>query len=218
MTRTKVLLVDDHPLVREWLSNLINQQADMIVCGEAEDAPHALSLVASLKPHLAIVDLSLKSGSGIQLIKDLRQLDAALLILVLSMHDESLYAERVLRAGARGYVMKREVTKKIIGAIRDVLRGEIVLSEKLATTMLGRFLQGQPGSPTSPVAILADRELEVFQLLGRGWETRRIAEELHISIKTVQAHCARIKEKLNLKSATELLREAIRWEESHLPR
>jgi DNA-binding NarL/FixJ family response regulator len=218
MTRTKVLLVDDHPLVREWLSNLINQQADMIVCGEAEDAPHALSLVASLKPHLAIVDLSLKSGSGIQLIKDLRQLDAALLILVLSMHDESLYAERVLRAGARGYVMKREVTKKIIGAIRDVLRGEIVLSEKLATTMLGRFLQGQPGSPTSPVAILADRELEVFQLLGRGWETRRIAEELRVSIKTVQAHCARIKEKLNLKSATELLREAIRWEESHLPR
>ena len=218
MTKTKVLLIDDHPLVREWLSNLINQQADLTVCGEAEDAPHAVSLVASLKPHLAIVDLSLKTGSGIQLIKDLRQLDADLLILVLSMHDETLYAERVLRAGARGYVMKREVTKKIIGAIRDVLRGEIVLSEKLATTMLGRFLQGQPTGTSSPVEILADRELEVFQLLGRGWETRRIAEELRVSIKTVQAHCARIKEKLNLKSATELLREAIRWEESHLPR
>ena len=218
MTRTKVLLIDDHPLVREWLSTLINQQADLTVCGEAEDAPHALSLVASLKPRLAIVDLSLKSGSGIQLIKDLKQLDASLLILVLSMHDESLYAERVLRAGARGYVMKREVTKKIIGAIRDVLRGEIVLSEKLATTMLGKLLQGQADSTLSPVTILGDRELEVFQLLGRGWETRRISEELHISIKTVQAHCARIKEKLNLKSATELLREAIRWEESHLPR
>jgi len=218
MTRTKVLLIDDHPLVREWLSTLINQQADLSVCGEAEDAPHALSLVASLKPRLAIVDLSLKSGSGIQLIKDLKQLDASLLILVLSMHDESLYAERVLRAGARGYVMKREVTKKIIGAIRDVLRGEIVLSEKLATTMLGKLLQGQADSTLSPVTILGDRELEVFQLLGRGWETRRISEELHISIKTVQAHCARIKEKLNLKSATELLREAIRWEESHLPR
>ncbi len=218
MTRTKVLLIDDHPLVREWLSTLINQQADLTVCGEAEDAPHALSLVASLKPRLAIVDLSLKSGSGIQLIKDLKQLDASLLILVLSMHDESLYAERVLRAGARGYVMKREVTKKIIGAIRDVLRGEIVLSEKLATTMLGKLLQGQADSAISPVTILGDRELEVFQLLGRGWETRRISEELHISIKTVQAHCARIKEKLNLKSATELLREAIRWEESHLPR
>jgi len=218
MTRTKVLLIDDHPLVREWLSNLINQQADLSVCGEAEDAPHALSLVASLKPRLAIVDLSLKSGSGIQLIKDLKQLDPFLLILVLSMHDESLYAERVLRAGARGYVMKREVTKKIIGAIRDVLRGEIVLSEKLATTMLGKLLQGQADSTLSPVTILGDRELEVFQLLGRGWETRRISEELHISIKTVQAHCARIKEKLNLKSATELLREAIRWEESHLPR
>jgi len=218
MTRTKVLLIDDHPLVREWLSTLINQQADLSVCGEAEDAPHALSLVASLKPRLAIVDLSLKSGSGIQLIKDLKQLDPFLLILVLSMHDESLYAERVLRAGARGYVMKREVTKKIIGAIRDVLRGEIVLSEKLATTMLGKLLQGQADSAISPVTILGDRELEVFQLLGRGWETRRISEELHISIKTVQAHCARIKEKLNLKSATELLREAIRWEESHLPR
>jgi DNA-binding NarL/FixJ family response regulator len=218
MTRTKVLLIDDHPLVREWLSTLINQQADLSVCGEAEDAPHALSLVASLKPRLAIVDLSLKSGSGIQLIKDLKQLDPFLLILVLSMHDESLYAERVLRAGARGYVMKREVTKKIIGAIRDVLRGEIVLSEKLATTMLGKLLQGQADSTLSPVTILGDRELEVFQLLGRGWETRRISEELHISIKTVQAHCARIKEKLNLKSATELLREAIRWEESHLPR
>jgi DNA-binding NarL/FixJ family response regulator len=213
MTKTKILLVDDHPLVREWLTNLINQQTDMVVCGEAESASHALAVIANTQPDLVVVDLSLKNGSGIDLIKDLKELHPALLVLVLSMHDESLYAERALRAGARGYVMKREVTKNIITAIRQVLAGQLHVSERMAARIASKYAGALPVTAESPVTLLSDRELEVFQLLGQGCETKQIAETLHLSMKTVQAYCARIKDKLKLTNATELLREAIRWEE-----
>jgi DNA-binding NarL/FixJ family response regulator len=212
--KTKVFLVDDHPLVREWLTTLIHQQADMVVCGEAETAAQALGGVTTLKPDVAIVDISLQSGSGIELIKDLRAVQPQTATIVLSMHDERLYAERALRAGARGYIMKRETTKKIIAAIRDVLEGKLYLSPRLSSMFAEKFVQG--AKITSPIESLSDRELEVFQLLGQGQETRQIAETLHISMKTVQVFCARIKEKLKLSNATELLREAIRWHESHV--
>jgi DNA-binding NarL/FixJ family response regulator len=213
MTKTKILLVDDHPLVREWLTNLINQQPDMVVCGEAENASHALSVIERAQPNLVVVDLSLQGGSGIDLIKDLKELHPGLLVLVLSMHDESLYAERALRAGARGYVMKREVTKNILLAIRQVLTGQLHMSNRMAARIAGHYA-GEPSIATkSPVMLLSDRELEVFQLLGQGHETKQIAETLHLGMKTVQEYSARIKQKLKLTSATELLREAILWEE-----
>jgi DNA-binding NarL/FixJ family response regulator len=212
--KTRIVLVDDHPLVREWLTNLIHQQPDLIVCGEAETAPVALQTIAETKPDVAIVDISLKSGSGIELIKNIKAIHPRLAVIVLSMHDERLYAERALRAGARGYIMKRETTKKIITAIRHVLEGKLYLSEGLSTLFAEKFVDGRAASASSPLAQLSDRELEVFQLLGEGYETRQIAESLHISMKTVQVFCARIKEKLKLSNATELLREAIRWHEN----
>ena len=206
--------MDDHPLVREWLTNLIHQQADLAVCGEAETGPQALEAIAKLKPDVAIVDISLKSGSGIELIKNIKALRLSVAVIVLSMHDENLYAERALRAGARGYIMKRETAKKVIAAIHQVLEGKIYLSERLTTLFAQKFLDGNTAPDGSPIHQLSDRELEVFQLLGQGYETRQIAEKLRVSMKTVQAFCARIKEKLRLSTATELLREAIRWHES----
>lgn len=215
--KSKIFLVDDHPLVREWLTNLIHQQPDLEVCGEAETAPEAFQAIAKSKPDVAIVDISLKSGSGIELIRNIKTLRAPIAVIVLSMHDENLYAERALRAGARAYIMKRETAKKVIVAIREVLEGKIYLSEKLTALFAEKFLHGE-SSPSAPsITQLSDRELEVFQLLGEGYETRQIAETLHISMKTVQAFCARIKEKLKLSSATELLREAIRWHETKHP-
>jgi len=212
-----IFLVDDHPLVREWLTNLINQQPDMAVCGEAEEVPDALDSIAKLRPAVAIVDLSLKGASGLELIKDLKLRQPEVRVLVLSMHDEFLYAERALRAGARGYVMKRETARKVIVAIRQVIAGELYVSEKFAALMAQKFLEGGPVNG-SPIELLSDRELEVFQLLGQGYDTRRIAVTLKVSFKTVQSYCARIKEKLRLDGATALLREAIRWEESgHAP-
>ncbi|MFI5303453.1 MAG: response regulator [Nitrospiria bacterium] len=211
--KANVFIVDDHPLVREWLTNLIHQQPDFLVCGEAETAPNALQAISRLKPDVAIVDISLKEGSGIELIKNIQSVCPAVAVIVLSMHDESLYAERAMRAGARGYIMKRETTKKIIEAIRQVLGGKLYVSKRLTTLFAKKFINGNVPTNTSPVEQLSDRELEVFQLLGQGFETRMIAESLHISMKTVQAYCARIKEKLKLASALELLREAIRWHE-----
>ena len=216
--KRKVFLVDDHPLVREWLTNLINQQPDLTVCGETETAPKAREAIAALQPDIAIVDISLKDSSGIDLIKDLKQAQPRVAILVLSMHDESHYAERALRAGASGYIMKRETTRKVIDAIRRVLEGKLYVSETVAEAMTARFVRGKPAADLSPIEHLSDRELEVFEMLGRGLGTRQIAESLHVSIKTVQAYCARVKEKMNLNSATELLREAIRWNETRHPR
>jgi len=212
--KIKVLLVDDHPLVREGLVNLISQQADLQICGEAGNEPQALEIIRTVQPHVAIVDISLESGSGIELIKSIKAMFPAVAVLVLSMHDESLYAERALRAGARGYVMKREAAKKVIQAIRCVLAGQLYVSEKIDARMAEKFVEGRPTATASPIEQLSNRELEVFQLLGLGHNTRQIADHLHVGFKTVQAYCARIKEKLKLANATELLREAIRWQES----
>jgi DNA-binding NarL/FixJ family response regulator len=212
-SKKRIFLVDDHPLVREWLTNLINQQPDLSVCGEAETAPEAMQAILASKPDIAIVDISLKKSSGIELIKGLKQSSPATAVLVLSMHEESHYAERALRAGARGYIMKRETTRKVISAIRQVLAGGVYISEEIATSLAAQFVSGKPQAQNSPVDQLSDRELEVFELLGQGRGTRQIAEVLRVSVKTVQAYCARIKEKLSLSSATELLREAVRWYE-----
>jgi DNA-binding NarL/FixJ family response regulator len=212
--KARVLLVDDHPMVREWLANLINQQTDLQVCGEADCAPKAMQLMGVVNPQVAVVDISMDGGSGIELIKSIKASHPGVLVIVLSMHDEALYAERALRAGARGYIMKREATRNVLQAIRCVLGGKLYLSEKMAAILAEKFVQGQPQGPGSIVENLSDRELEVFQLLGRGYGTRQIAEELHVSVKTIQAFCARIKEKLKLANGNELLREAIRWHDS----
>jgi len=217
--KNRVFLVDDHPLVREWLTNLINQQADLEVCGEAENAAEALRGISAARPVLAIVDISLNAASGLELVKDICIQYPLVAPLVLSMHEEELYAERAMRAGARGYVRKRETSKNILAAIRRVLEGGIYVSEKVSNAMALKFLKGQEavGIPGSRVEQLSDRELEVFQLLGQGRSTSEIAGELHVSLKTVQAYCVRAKEKLGLRTAAELVREAILWQEgSHL--
>jgi DNA-binding NarL/FixJ family response regulator len=212
--KARIFLVDDHPLVREWLTNLIHQQPDLIVCGEAETASQAFEAIAKMQPAVAIVDISLKGSSGIELVRNIRTLRPPVAVIVLSMHDENLYAERALRAGAQGYIMKRETAKKVIAAIHQVLEGKLYLSDWLTALYAEKFLRGNaPTAGPSPDQ-LSNRELEVFQLLGQGYETRLIAETLHVSMKTVQAFCARIKTKLKLSNATELLREAIRWHES----
>ena len=212
--KRKVFLVDDHPLVREWLTNLINQQPDLAVCGETESAPRALQAIAGAQPDVAIVDISLKDSSGIELIKSLKLSHPDVAVLVLSMHDESLYAERALRAGAKGYIMKRETTRKVIEGIRQLLDGKIFVSDSVKEALALRLVENKTQTLRAPVEQLSDRELEVFEMLGQGLGTRQIADALRVSIKTVQAYCARAKEKLNVRSATELLREAIRWNES----
>jgi DNA-binding NarL/FixJ family response regulator len=211
--KKRILLVDDHPLVREWLANLIHQQPDLTVCGETESAPTALSAVATAKPDLVIADINLKNSSGIELIKNLKELHPNVPVLVLSMHDESLYAERVFRAGAHGYVNKRETAQKMVEAIRRVLEGKLYVSEKTAEILASQTIRGRVVSRAS-VESLSDRELEVFDKLGQGINTRQIADDFRISVKTVQEYCARIKEKLNLNNATELLREAVRWHDA----
>jgi len=210
--KIRVFLVDDHPLVRESLTSLINQQDDMEVCGQAEDMADGLKRIGSLAPDVAIIDISLKESSGLELVKALKLRFPATQLVVLSMHDEKLYAERCLRAGARAYVMKRESTRRIISAIREVAQGKLFLSDGMATELAQKFVGGKQ-SGGSPLEDLSDRELEVFNLLGRGLGTRQVAESLNVSIKTVQAYCARIKQKMQLGSATELLREAVRWQE-----
>ncbi|HZZ56417.1 MAG TPA: response regulator transcription factor [Opitutaceae bacterium] len=210
----RIFLVDDHPLVREWLSALLRQQPDFTVVGTAEDPGSALAGVAAAKPDVAIVDLSLKTGSGLDLIKDLKARFPAVAVLVLSMYEEIYYAERALRAGALGYVTKRESTARVVEAVRQVLSGRVYASPEL----MARLAERMVGRPTPPaqgaMAILSDREIEVFQRLGLGHPTRKIATDLKVSIKTVQAYCARIKEKLGIGSGTELMREAVRWVES----
>lgn len=212
---SNIFLIDDHPLVRLWLAQLIEEQSDLVVCGEADNVRDALSRIAATRPDLVIVDISLPGGSGIELIKILKSQYPHLLMIVLSMHDESVYAERAVRAGARGFVMKRETANQIIEAIYKVLRGKLAVSNAVAKAFADKFGDGRALAVGPTVGLLSDRELEVFELLGSGLDTRAIGERLGISIKTVQAHCARIKEKLELSNATELLREALRWFESH---
>lgn len=211
LKQKQIFLVDDHPLVREWLGHLINQQPDLAICGEAGDTISALREIRRISPDAVVVDISLGGSSGIELIKEIKITSPKVAILVLSMHEESTYVERALRAGALGYVVKRETTKQIVSAIRKVLKGEYFLSDPLAVAMTRKFVETPQRSGAFPVDKLSDRELEIFEMLGRGLETRTIAETLHISMKTVQAYCARIKEKLHLMNATELLREAVLW-------
>ena len=209
--KTKVLLVDDHPILRAGLGKLINQEADMMVCGEAEDGPRAFELAGTLSPDIAVIDVSLKGSNGIELIKNLKARYPELPTLVLSMHDESLYAERALRAGSLGYIMKEEAIEQVLVAIRKVLQGEIFLSEKMKGKMLHQMASGKGKVISSPIEQLTDRELEVFRLIGEGYSTRQIAGQLHLSVRTVEAYREYIKSKLNLKNATELVQHAFHW-------
>jgi len=215
--KSKILLVDDHPLVREWLTNLINEELDLEVCGETETARDAIGLIGTLSPQVVIVDISLGGGSGLELIKDIKAQHPQVSTIVLSMHDESLYAERAMRAGAAGYIMKREATSKVLDALRTVLAGRLFYSNAVNSLLAQKLVQGQTEKPTA-IETLSDRELEVFRLLGCGQSTRQISEQMHISFKTVQAYCARIKEKLNLANINELIFHAVRWHESQQPR
>jgi DNA-binding NarL/FixJ family response regulator len=215
--RKRIFLVDDHPLVREWLGHLINRQTDLTLCGEAGDGSEAMREIRRRAPDAVVVDISLGGSSGIELVTEIKLAFPKVAVLVLSMHEESTYVERALRAGALGYVAKRETTTKIVSAVRQVLRGEYFLSGPHALAITRKFVETPARAGLSPAERLSNRELEVFEMLGRGFETRRVAEELHISMKTVQAYCARIKEKLHLNSATELLREAILWDQRDNP-
>jgi DNA-binding NarL/FixJ family response regulator len=210
----RILIVDDHPILRQGIGQLINAEPDLMVCGEAEDAHQALSAVGVTKCDIAIVDISLKGTSGIELLKNLKVHYPKLQVLILSMHDETIYAQRALRAGASGYIMKQEATEKVLGAIRKILNGEIYLSERLGSRMLSQLVGGRGAIPSSPIDQLSDRELEIFGLIGQGHGTRPIAEKLHLSVKTVESHRAHIKEKMNLKNATELVHHAIQWAQS----
>jgi DNA-binding NarL/FixJ family response regulator len=215
---TRVFLIDDHPLVREFLASLIERQPDLTVCGEADRPAAALSGIASTQPDVAIVDLSLGDQSGLDLIRTLKAAHPNVAVLVLSMHDEDLYAERALRAGARGYIMKREATRNVVLAIRRVREGGIAVSDRLAESLAAKLVGGAAPAPKSPVESLSDRELQVFRLLGEGRTTRQIAEALHLSFKTVQAYYARIKLKIGVESGAQMLRDAIRWVEEQAGR
>ena len=207
----RVLLVDDHPIVREGLAARMELEGDMSVCGLAESASQAMDLINETSPDIVITDLSLSGKPGLELIKDIRAARPSLPILVLSIHDEELWAERVLRAGAQGYVMKAQATEKVMDAIRRVLAGGVWLSERMNSAVLGRLAQGQTKVSDTPLVVLSDRELEVFQMIGQGLSVKEIAAHLYLSAKTVEVHREHIKEKLGLKSSAELLRYAVTY-------
>jgi len=207
----RILLVDDHPMVRERLTEAILREPDLTVCGEAEDRFQAMEKIAATRPDLAIVDLTLKRSHGMELIKDIRSRHPDLAVLVVSMHDEMLHAERVIRAGARGYITKQEATRKIMVAIRTVLNGDVYLSEKMAAQIAASAVGRTQAKTSLPMDKLSDRELLVFEMIGRGCGTRQIADELHLDMRTVETYRARIKEKLDLKSSSEFRQLAIRW-------
>jgi DNA-binding NarL/FixJ family response regulator len=206
-----VFVVDDHPIVRQGLALLINQEADLAVCGEAEEMHSALSAIQAARPDILIVDISLNGPDGLELLKHIRINSPRLPVLILSMHDESIYAERALRAGANGYIMKQEATEKVMVALRRILSGEIYVSDRIANSMLRHYVRGANVSEHSSISDLSDRELEVFRLIGEGQGTRQIAEALHLSVKTVESYQAHIKEKLSLRSARELVQHAVQW-------
>lgn len=209
--RKKLLLVDDHPMMREGLAQLIRQEADLMVCGEAENAPSALDAVGRLKPDLVLADITLPGRNGIELIKDIQALRPGLPVLVISMHDEELYAERVLRAGGRGYIMKQAGGEKMMQAIRQVLGGKVYVSEKMSAKILDVFSGRTEPKKGSLVDCLTDREFELFQLIGQGKGTAEIAADLHLSAKTVEVHRANIKKKLKLETTPQLICYAVRW-------
>ena len=216
-TKKRILIVDDHPMMRQGLAQLIDNESDLSVCGEADTAGQALTGIGTQKPDLVIADISLPDKNGLELIKDLQAMHSSLPVLVVSMHDESLYAERVLRAGGRGYIMKQEGGKKLMEAIRQVLSGQIYVSEKMSAKILEIFSGRRPQASHSPLEHLSDREFEVFQLIGEGKATREIADHLHLSVKTVEVHRANIRKKLKLGSGTDVVHQAIRWVESQKP-
>jgi DNA-binding NarL/FixJ family response regulator len=212
--KTRIMIVEDHPIFRMGLRELINVEDDLVVCGEADEAGEAFREISQSRPDMVIVDISLKGRDGIDLVREVSRQDKHLPMLVLSMHDESLYAERSLLAGAKGYIMKRETSSSIVEAIRCVLNGKIYLSEKIKGDLLDRFVRGPHQFDRSPVDRLTDRELEVFQWLGRGLSTNEIAQKLNLSAKTIGTYRERIKEKLNLRHASELLWHAMLWVEN----
>ena len=209
--KTRILVVDDHPMTRAGLIHVINHQPDLIVCGEAESAAQALDILDSSQPDLLLIDITLPGKSGLELIKDVKAMRPELLMLVISMHDESLYADRVLRAGARGYITKHEGGEKLMKAIRRVLSGKIYVSESMSAHILEIFSGGQTAPDRSSIEKLSDREFEVFESLGEGLSSQQIAKRLHLSAKTVDAHRANIKTKLNIKTTAELISYAARW-------
>ena len=209
--RRRVFLVDDHPLVREWLASMVALETDLEVCGQAEEAATALAAVPQARPDLMVVDLSLPRGSGLDLIKDMRAQFPAVRLLVLSMHDEASVAERAFRAGAHGYAVKRESGPRIIDGIRTVLEGKFYASPSLTAQLAGRMFGGAAHGGGSPEDLLSDREIEVFRLRGQGRSPKEIADRLGVSVKTIASYDARIKEKLGLGDAGELMREAVLW-------
>lgn len=210
----RILIVDDHPMMRTGLAQLIDNESDLKVCAEADNAGQAIDLVSKEKFDLALLDISLPGKNGLEVLKDFRSLRPEMPVLVVSMHDEMIYAERVLRAGGRGYIMKQEGGEKFLAAIRQVLSGQIYVSKNMSSRILEIFSGRQAESSGSPVQKLSDREFEVFQLIGQGVGTRAIADQLHLSVKTVEVHRANIKEKLGVKTATDLVRFAVRWVDS----
>lgn len=209
--KCRVLLVDDHPVVRQGLALLIDREPDLSVCGEADCAHSAFHAITTLRPDLVVLDISLSGPDGLEVLKELRLKTGSLPVLILSMHDESIYAERAMRAGANGYIMKQEATEKVLVAIRRILQGEVYLSDRLTSTILQQYVRGNTPVNKSPLLNLSDRELEVFRLIGEGRATRQIAEELHLSVKTIESYQAHIKEKLALRNARELVQHAIEW-------
>jgi DNA-binding NarL/FixJ family response regulator len=213
--KIRIFLVDDHPLVRSGLAKLIEEQADMSVVGEADDAAKALDGFKDLSPDIALVDISLKGMDGLELIKHAKSRFPELGILVISMHDENLYAERAIRAGAGGYVMKQEAAEKVIVAIRRILAGDTYLSDKMYSNLVKRLSGGSEQASVSPLSQMSDRELEIFNLMGNGRRIKNIAEDLSISVKTVETHCAHLRKKLDLVGSVELMQYAIRWHHSN---
>jgi DNA-binding NarL/FixJ family response regulator len=209
----RILLVDDHPVVRDGFAEVINREADLVVCAVAEDRAGAMQAVESFHPDLAVIDLTLKNSSGMELIKDIHVRWPDLLILVVSMHNENLYAERVLRAGAKGFITKQQATRDILQAIRRVLNGGVYLNESTGASVLARLASKPTAEGDAVLDILTDRELQVFELTGQGFSTREIAGQLHIDMKTVETYRLRIKEKLNLETSSDLLKVAIRWKQ-----
>jgi DNA-binding NarL/FixJ family response regulator len=211
-----VLLVDDHVILRQGLAQIINQEPDLFVCAEAADSSQAFEAIERLKPDVVLLDISLPGMNGIEFLKNLRARYPDLPAVVLSMHDESLYAERALRAGALGYVRKRESSEEVLAAIRSALKGEYHVTSKVGGSLFRKFLGKRLEDPSSPVSALSDRELEVFELIGRGRRRSDIANELHVSLKTVDSHREHIKEKLGLSNAAEMTKFAVQWVEEEL--
>ncbi|HSD74963.1 MAG TPA: response regulator transcription factor [Steroidobacteraceae bacterium] len=207
----RVLIVDDHPIVRQGLRRLIDQEEDLDVCGEAETVREARSAIREHRPDAIIVDISLKQGDGLELVRDVRAQYPSLPILVLSMHDETIYAERMLSAGASGYIMKQAASEQFLVAVRRVLDGGIYVSDTVSNTMIQRFTSGGPPVAANPIERLSNREIQILHLIGKGLSTRETAEALDLSIKTVESHRQRIKKKLNLHTGTQLVQYAVNW-------